>query len=155
MAKAQVSPDYSRRNPTIEELARMPDYRRNFLLRYWRGGDRPSDDDVANAVAQAVQEEFETISGRVVNRFVYFIQADTGLIKIGVASNVKKRLGQLRGASPVPLTLLLAVPAGAIFEYNMHHKFRQFRVHGEWFSPASELLAEIERLSSLPPTPAQ
>lgn len=135
------------RNPTLRELAVMPDYLREFHLRYWKGDCPFTPEEVAAAVEGAVQEEFEVVRGKAVKRQVYFIQAETGPIKIGVASDVRKRLGNLRGASPVPLTLLLSISGGPMAEYSFHHKFRAHRLHGEWFHPHPDILAEIERLS--------
>jgi hypothetical protein len=77
--------------------------------------------------------------------FVYFIQpVDGGLIKIGVARNVKKRLAAHQIGSPVILRLLLAIPGDASLESIMHSRFGRLRRHGEWFEPAPLLLQFIE-----------
>lgn len=71
--------------------------------------------------------------------YVYFVQAgDIGPVKIGVASNPKKRLAQMQTSCPVPLRLLFfedmrrrerAFEVEAI----LHHALAASRQHGEWF----------------------
>lgn len=77
-------------------------------------------------------------------RAVYFIQADNGFIKIGVAKNPRARLRTLQAMSPVRLRLVLVLPGiGAKGEAELHERFAEHRSHGEWFCPASEILAYI------------
>jgi hypothetical protein len=80
---------------------------------------------------------------------VYFVQGETGAgpIKIGTTTNIKSRLSALSVSSPVKLKLLAAIPGGTKVEADMHQRFRRHRLHGEWFSPAQELLDFIERAS--------
>lgn len=78
-------------------------------------------------------------------RSVYFIQADNGLIKIGVAGSPKDRLRTLRTMSPVALRLVLELPGrGAPGESELHARFAEHRSHGEWFHPAPELISFIQ-----------
>lgn len=78
-------------------------------------------------------------------RPVYFIQADEGPIKIGVAASPLYRLGGLQTASPYPLRLLAVMPnQGALGESALHAKFAHLRTHGEWFRAAPDLLAYIK-----------
>lgn len=78
-------------------------------------------------------------------RSVYFIQADNGLIKIGVAANPKDRIRTLRTMSPVPLRLVLVLPGrGAAGESELHARFAEHRSHGEWFHSAPELISFIQ-----------
>jgi len=78
---------------------------------------------------------------------VYFIQANTGQIKIGIARDVKCRLARLRTMSPVSLSLLAQTDGGQPQEATYHARFAEHRLHGEWFSPHPDILAEIERLN--------
>jgi len=83
------------------------------------------------------------------NQQVYFVQGKTlGLIKIGIAANVAKRLYALKIGSPDMLDLLLVLPIcnqpTKQAEKNLHRKFKALRHHGEWFNPGPELLAYIE-----------
>lgn len=64
---------------------------------------------------------------------VYFIQAPTGHIKIGVARSPKKRLAALQTAWPSALRILRTEPGGSEKERDYHLQFAEFRVGGEWF----------------------
>lgn len=79
------------------------------------------------------------------SRSVYFIRADgPGLIKIGVAGSVQHRLSTLQTASPVPLTLIAVIPGvGQPVESELHERFAEDRVRGEWFEPSAKLLSYI------------
>lgn len=79
---------------------------------------------------------------------VYFVQSESGHIKIGVAVNPKDRLCALQNASPFRLKLLGCIPGGVTMERSLHSEFKAHRTSGEWFSPAPELLAKIEQLLS-------
>src|SRR4051794_40462184 len=75
---------------------------------------------------------------------IYFIQAETGLIKIGFTDgNPAKRLAQLQVGSPVSLKLLKTTPGSAYDEAALHWRFREGRSHGEWFQPTPQLLEFI------------
>ena len=76
---------------------------------------------------------------------VYFIQAATGgPIKIGVSSDVKKRLTALQMCCPVPLRVLHTIPGGGhSLETELHKRFAAWRLHGEWFDNVGELMALI------------
>lgn len=79
---------------------------------------------------------------------IYFVQAATGQIKIGTALNVETRLAALRSHSPVALDLLFTMPGGYREERAYHTRFSAHRLHGEWFDPHPDILAEIERLQT-------
>lgn len=78
--------------------------------------------------------------------FVYFVQAASGAIKIGVTRHVQARLAAMRTTSPEPLSLLGAVPGDAAFERALHQQFADVRIRNEWFLPAPHLMQEIETL---------
>ena len=80
--------------------------------------------------------------------FIYFLQARDGNkpIKIGVTSDINKRLSQLRNTSPVNLQLLKAIEADKDLEQDIHRRFKDDRLHGEWFNPTPELLRFIGSL---------
>lgn len=75
---------------------------------------------------------------------VYFIQAATGQIKIGIAANPAARLRDLQVGSPVALSLLCECEGGRPQEREYHRRFAAHRLHGEWFAPHQEIIAEIE-----------
>lgn len=76
---------------------------------------------------------------------VYFIQRQSGPIKIGFTKNLKQRLSALRTSSAEPLTLLGHIPGGKEIEAELHARLSAHRLKGEWFNAASEVIAEIER----------
>ncbi len=81
---------------------------------------------------------------------VYFIQQGlTGPIKIGyTAQSIGCRLRTLQIANPDRLRLVgFIVGADVDREAQEHHKFREFRIGGEWFFPARELTEYIKRVS--------
>jgi hypothetical protein len=68
--------------------------------------------------------------------FVYVIQGDHGLVKIGVTTNMDARLAQLRTASAFPLrpTYALAVQIDARqIEGEVNRRLDDHRCSGEWF----------------------
>lgn len=81
---------------------------------------------------------------------LYFIECQCAErhIKIGVSSNIKVRLVNMRAHCPYELKLLKAVPGGAHLEIELHQRFFGDRVRGEWFKRTPDLLAYIESLPS-------
>lgn len=76
---------------------------------------------------------------------VYFIQAEGGgPIKIGWATDPAKRLAGMQPHSPLKLVLVFSEPGNGREEAELHEQFAKYRLHGEWFEPASEILREIE-----------
>jgi len=88
--------------------------------------------------------------GRYDHGRVYFIQASTGHIKIGYAQDVEARLKTLQVAHPTPLLVLAVSGGGMPQERKYHTRFADHRLLGEWFAPHPDILAEIDRLRSLP-----
>lgn len=86
------------------------------------------------------------------NDGVYFIRAHTGHIKIGHSSKVLQRYADLQVSWPVPLELLAVVVGTHRLEKQLHEKFAEHRVQGEWFNPAPELLAVIDQAKCDPYT---
>jgi hypothetical protein len=91
-------------------------------------------------------------------RYVYFIQGETTKrIKIGIAWNPKQRIIELQAGSPDRLSLLLTLRTvnSADDERHLHHQFKDFRLHGEWFEAAPEILQFVTeqniRLANLQP----
>jgi hypothetical protein len=83
---------------------------------------------------------------------VYFM-AREGLIKIGMSSNVQKRMQEVsRGSSMIegmtvgPVELLGTVSGGRVREKRLHLQFQDLRVGGEWFQDAPELREAIQEL---------
>lgn len=67
--------------------------------------------------------------------FVYFIQAGAdGPIKIGVADDPEKRLNELQIGNHAELFLRARRPGGLELERELHARFWNTRVRGEWFA---------------------
>jgi len=79
---------------------------------------------------------------------VYFVQCgDDGPIKIGMASNIKSRINDIQSMCPYQLSVIGSIPnGGKVTERLLHEKFSSLRIHGEWFSPGSELISFVSEL---------
>jgi T5orf172 domain len=76
---------------------------------------------------------------------VYFLRGGRrGLIKIGVAVNLPRRLRALRTASPDPVEILASIPGGFETERLAHYLVSRYRQFGEWFGPAPEVLRLVD-----------
>lgn len=78
---------------------------------------------------------------------VYLVAAANGLVKVGSASDVEKRMSLLRCQSPIAVELIYTLAchkAGAV-ERAIHDKFRNYHDHGEWYRFSEE---DIERVKS-------
>jgi hypothetical protein len=81
---------------------------------------------------------------------VYFIQAESGPVKIGIALDPKQRLAGLQISHFERLTLLAAAPGGIRLETQLHRRFAHLQIRGEWFRFTPEIEAEIARLPKGP-----
>jgi ribosome-binding protein aMBF1 (putative translation factor) len=78
---------------------------------------------------------------------IYFIEnIETKHIKIGFTTNVKHRLGQLQTSSPHELRVLSVCEGDDKYEKELHSRFNESRLKGEWFNPDKELLDHIKSL---------
>jgi hypothetical protein len=86
---------------------------------------------------------------RTKREWVYFVRATEGqgLIKIGRAYQLRKRLMGLQNVVPVPIKLIGIINAPRGTEFVAHEAWGCCRTHGEWFSPTEQLL---EFISALP-----
>ena len=67
------------------------------------------------------------------------------MVKIGITTNLVKRLRELRHSSPVPIALLWQTPGDSSMEFALHKRFAHRRAHGEWFSFAgADVIAELQ-----------
>jgi hypothetical protein len=127
-------------------LASMPFYRRDLKMRLM--ASPPT--DLAIILEQKSMDRERARSERAAKfaRLVYFVQATSGAIKIGLATDVKRRLATLQTSHPEKLSLLATRLGGRVRERAYHAKFAEHRLHGEWFAPHPDILAEIERLQA-------
>ena len=72
---------------------------------------------------------------------IYFIQAGRlGPIKIGHTNNgVEERLKELQTGSPDKLILIGIIEGDVKKEQELHKRFKNYRVRGEWFNNSPEL----------------
>jgi hypothetical protein len=73
---------------------------------------------------------------------IYFVGPDDGDIKIGITTNLPKRLCSLRTGSSKPLRTLLVIPGTQYDERELHRRFAADRLRGEWFK-RSKLIMEF------------
>lgn len=83
-------------------------------------------------------------------RWVYFIQGEAGgPIKIGISRDVERRRNELQRAERQPLKVLATIEGTMKDESALHQRFAAHRLHGEWFSPAADLLTHIANLNGV------
>lgn len=82
----------------------------------------------------------------------YFLQGEiTRRIKIGqTKGNGKRRIKQMQAVNAD--TLVLLAEAIGKYERFLHDKFAAYRLHGEWFVPAREVLETVAWIKSGDPT---
>lgn len=105
-------------------------------------------DDLRRA-EQEKQRQAE-IAARVAASRVYFIRQDepSGLVKIGFTRRpVEKRLAELQKHHACTLVVAAVAPGLMSDERHLHDRFAHLRVSGEWFQPASDLMAYIQLVS--------
>lgn len=86
--------------------------------------------------------------------FVYFIECAVdkkpGPIKIGLSVRPEIRITDLQPSSPYPLKLLATWRCADMqfVEKQLHRKFKEHWIRGEWFHPAPDLLALIDLIAA-------
>jgi len=80
--------------------------------------------------------------------YIYFLQGENGLVKIGRSKDYKRRLENLRTMSPVNIKLLFTIKTDdmAKLEKDLHNRFQEKRVKGEWFRLSGQ---EIETTKAM------
>ena len=76
---------------------------------------------------------------------IYFIQAGRkGPVKIGYTkNNIRDRLKNLQAATAEKLHLIGVLPGEVRNEKELHVKFKDLNIHGEWYKPETELIQYI------------
>lgn len=78
---------------------------------------------------------------------IYFVRrGKSGPIKIGITTNLERRLRVLQTGSDEQIDVLATVPGSAREEAELHGQWKALRRKGEWFEASSELLTFIESL---------
>jgi Meiotically Up-regulated Gene 113 (MUG113) protein len=80
---------------------------------------------------------------------VYFIQAESGPIKIGFTTDVRGRMAALQTATAEELTLVGIMVGEQQDEAALHARFAPSRIRGEWFRPDPEILSFVSGLPEL------
>ena len=79
--------------------------------------------------------------------YIYFIQQGSdGPVKIGMASDVRKRLVALKHANPYKLHLLCSISTHRRMEQIIHRRFKNHRIRGEWFNPSPDIMSFINKI---------
>lgn len=81
---------------------------------------------------------------------IYFVGPRYGMVKIGKADNLRKRISSLQIGCVERLDIFAAVDAHPLLERHYHTMFSGDRQRGEWFKRSPAITAEINRLSRLP-----
>lgn len=91
-------------------------------------------DDPLFILLQNLPEKVESTD---TSSYVYVLKNEiTGLTKIGMTNNPKRRLKELDTGNGVPLTYIFCefVPGGSIFENKLHQIYANKCTTGEWFN---------------------
>lgn len=97
------------------------------------------------------REELKALEKKINDtQYVYLMQSENGLFKIGISKDPRKRLAQIRTGSGVEVELvafyLTDGPARDV-EKKLHKLFDKYRLLGEWFKfPETYSLEKFETL---------
>jgi len=78
---------------------------------------------------------------------IYFIEVErkkNSPIKIGWTDKLQQRLISLQTASPEHLSIVATMLGGLAKEAELHARFSELRIRGEWFRPDKELVEFIK-----------
>lgn len=77
-------------------------------------------------------------------RILYVIGQDAGPFKVGVTSNVQRRMSSIQTGCPFPLKLMysLETEAAELREKEVHANLSPFRTSGEWFDAPIDLIID-------------
>ncbi|CAB5222816.1 Meiotically up-regulated gene 113 [uncultured Caudovirales phage] len=130
-------------------IARWQPKNRSVIYKSTRTTDFEVAKDALDRVASLQSAEHHPVPSRSATK-VYFIISEFGPIKIGATGDIDARLSTLRTMSPCGLTLAAVAEGGCRIERDYHIRFAEHRLHGEWFAPHPDILAEIARLGAKP-----
>lgn len=139
---------------------RLGKCRGGFVVTWWEGNRRRrfslGTSDKTEARERFASWTPPVVPRRIAGQNVYFIQTvcPTGFVKIGIALNPKHRLGDLQMSCPYELRLLAWISGGEAKERELHARFNNAHVRGEWFRPTGDLMAYVESIKPPPVPPA-
>ncbi|XXX79291.1 GIY-YIG nuclease family protein [Sorangium sp. So ce134] len=76
---------------------------------------------------------------------VYFVRDHAGRIKIGLSSDVQRRLVEIRKMVNGPVELLGTIEGDKEVELALHERFASDRLEGEWFCASEAVMAAIPK----------
>jgi hypothetical protein len=86
----------------------------------------------------------------VIPGYAYLMADSTGLYKIGHSKDPSSRVKSVTSrANPVTLICQIASDNAVYLEYELHERFHDERVSGEWFALSLESIDYIKRLSGV------
>lgn len=77
--------------------------------------------------------------------FIYIV-GYSEFLKIGFTTNVRKRLSAIQSSLPIVLTTYCIFAGSLEQEQNLHIKFAEFKLRGEWFRQSPDLMTYIAEL---------
>ena len=81
--------------------------------------------------------------------FVYVLESEIERIKIGYSVTPEKRERISQTHSPARVRMIAFWKADQDEEFNLHRRFADYRVHGEWFRYAGEVAAWVETVRGI------
>lgn len=103
----------------------------------------------AKAEAERLQRQQQALQSAQASAFVYFIvDWQRRVVKIGVSQSPQKRLAALQTSNSHPLDLAVMVSGGYALERQLHEQYAAYRLSGEWFQLAQEIVDRIEKLKA-------
>lgn len=81
--------------------------------------------------------------------WIYFMLAELPegvAVKIGLSDNPERRRAQIQAANPGEIELTFCYWGHAFEEKQLHDRFKDNHLHGEWFSLTDELTDYVRRL---------
>jgi predicted component of type VI protein secretion system len=114
-------------------------------LRIWDSHEARAEKHAASGASAPLPDPQPVRSKmRAASSWIYFAQAsEGGPVKIGTSRNPAARIRELSVASATGLRLLTQEEGGRRDELELHRRFADARMHGEWFQPVPELLEYI------------
>lgn len=84
-------------------------------------------------------------------QYVYFVQAASGPIKIGVSTKPLHRLASIQSCNHEEVQMIAMMKGTELDEATLQHRFAHLRIRGEWFKADDELLTFIGSLGGEKP----
>lgn len=79
---------------------------------------------------------------------IYFLLSpETNTVKIGFTTNVDKRLSVLQTGSPYQLQLVKVISGSPRKEKQLHQKFAEYNIRGEWFTWCDTIKNYVDELT--------